>query len=46
MSAPALESRVSPENEAFRANAVHDRGLVERLLDPGPPFLQSGVFRM
>ncbi|WCM25136.1 hypothetical protein NDN01_13745 [Sphingomonas sp. QA11] len=46
MSAPALESRASPENEAFRPNAVRARGLVERLLDPGPRFLQSGAFRM
>ncbi|WEK00843.1 MAG: carboxyl transferase domain-containing protein [Candidatus Sphingomonas phytovorans] len=76
MSAPALESKLSPESEAFRANAVHNRGLaerlrsdvaltalggseksrerhvsrgkllprerVERLLDPGSPFLEIG----
>ncbi|CUS44925.1 Methylcrotonyl-CoA carboxylase carboxyl transferase subunit [hydrothermal vent metagenome] len=76
MSAPALESKVSPESEVFRANAEHNRGLaerlrsdvaltalggseksrerhvsrgkllprerVERLLDPGSPFLEIG----
>ncbi|WCM28458.1 methylcrotonoyl-CoA carboxylase [Sphingomonas sp. QA11] len=76
MSAPALESKLSPESEVFRANAVHNRGLaerlrsdvalkalggseksrerhvsrgkllprerVERLLDPGSPFLEIG----
>jgi 3-methylcrotonyl-CoA carboxylase beta subunit len=76
MSAPVLDSKVSPEGEDFRANAAHNRALaerlradvaqaalggseasrerhtargkllprerVERLLDPGAPFLEIG----
>ncbi|MBX9813729.1 MAG: methylcrotonoyl-CoA carboxylase [Proteobacteria bacterium SG_bin5] len=76
MSAPVLDTRISPESEAFRANAAHNRALVERLradvaqaalggperarakhsergkllprerverlLDPGAPFLEIG----
>jgi len=76
MSAPVLDTRISPESEAFRANAAHNRALVERLradvaqaalggperarakhtergkllprerverlLDPGSPFLEIG----
>lgn len=76
MSAPVLDTRLSPDSESFRANAVHNRGLVdrlradvakaalggseksrerhmsrgkllprervERLLDPGSPFLEIG----
>ena len=76
MSAPVLDSKVSPDGEEFRANAAHNRALaerlradvaqaalggseasrarhasrgkllprerVERLLDPGAPFLEIG----
>ena len=76
MSAPVLDTRLSPESETFRANAEHNRALaerlradvakaalggteksrerhvsrnkllprdrVERLLDPGSPFLEIG----
>src|ERR1700741_2276506 len=76
MSAPVLDTRLSPESETFRANAAHNRALaerlrkdvaeaakggteksrerhtsrgkllprerVERLLDPGSPFLEIG----
>ena len=76
MSAPTLTSNLSPDSEAFRANAAHNRALnddlrarvaaaalggneksrdrhtargkllprdrVERLLDPGSPFLEIG----
>src|SRR5882757_7204866 len=76
MTAPVLDTRLSPESEAFRANAAHNRALaerlradvaqaglggndksrerhsargkllprdrVERLLDPGSPFLEIG----
>ncbi len=76
MSAPALDTKLSPESETFRANAAHNRALaerlradvartalgggeksrerhvsrnkllprdrVERLLDPGSPFLEIG----
>ena len=76
MSAPVLETKLSRESEAFRANAAHNRALVEllrakvaaaakggpeaarakhvargkllprarveRLLDPGSPFLEVG----
>jgi 3-methylcrotonyl-CoA carboxylase beta subunit len=76
MSAPVLDSKVSPEGEEFRARAAHNRALaerlradvaqaalggsdasrerhtsrgkllprerVERLLDPGSPFLEIG----
>jgi len=76
MSAPALDTKLSAESEAFRANAAHNRALrdelhekvaqaalggseaarvkhvargkllprdrVERLLDPGSPFLEVG----
>ncbi|MCM8732122.1 carboxyl transferase domain-containing protein [Hephaestia sp. GCM10023244] len=76
MSAPVLDTRISPENDIFRANAAHNRALadrlradvahaarggseqardrhvargkllprdrVERLLDPGSPFLEIG----
>ncbi len=76
MSAPVLDSRISPDSEAFRANAAHNRALaeelrarvaaagrggsdkardrhvargkllprdrVERLIDPGSPFLEIG----
>lgn len=76
MSAPVLQSKVAPDSEDFRANAAHNRGLVERLrgdvaqaamggsekarekhvargkllprerverlLDPGSPFLEIG----
>ncbi len=76
MSAPVLETRISPDSDAFRANAAHNRALVdrlradvakaalggndkarerhtargkllprdrvERLLDPGSPFLEIG----
>ncbi|MGN6621870.1 MAG: carboxyl transferase domain-containing protein, partial [Sphingomonas sp.] len=76
MSAPVLDTRLSPDSESFRANAAHNRGLVdrlradvakaalggseksrerhvsrgkllprervERLLDPGSPFLEIG----
>ncbi|MGV3482454.1 MAG: carboxyl transferase domain-containing protein, partial [Sphingobium sp.] len=76
MSAPVLDSKLSPDSEGFRANAAHNRGLadqlyadvakaalggsassrerhvsrgkllprdrVERLLDPGSPFLEIG----
>lgn len=76
MSAPVLDTRISPESEGFRANAAHNRALaeqlradvaqaalggsaasrerhsargkllprerVERLLDPGAPFLEIG----
>ena len=31
MSAPVLDSKVAVESEAFRANAAHNRGLVEKL---------------
>ena len=31
MSAPVLETRISPESEDFRANAVHNRALADRL---------------
>src|SRR3546814_15485239 len=76
MSAPLLDTKLSPESDAFRANAAHNRALadrlradvahaalggsekardrhvargkllprdrVERLLDPGSPFLEIG----
>ncbi|CAN5531130.1 propionyl-CoA carboxylase subunit beta [soil metagenome] len=76
MSAPVLDTRLSPDSDVFRANAAHNRGLaeklsadvataalggneasrerhtargkllprdrVERLLDPGSPFLEIG----
>ena len=76
MSAPVLDTRLSPDSESFRANATHNRDLadrlradvalaalggneksrerhtargkllprdrVERLLDPGSPFLEIG----
>ena len=76
MTAPVLETRLSPESDGFRANAAHNRALVarlradvakaalggseksrerhvsrgkllprdrvERLLDPGSPFLEIG----
>src|SRR5437868_3081730 len=76
MSAPVLDTKVSPDSEQFRANAAHNRTLadrlrtdvaaaalggseksrerhtargkllprdrVERLLDPGSPFLEIG----
>ena len=76
MSAPTLDSRLFPDSETFRANAAHNRALVERLradvaqaalggneksrerhtsrgkllprdrverlLDPGSPFLEIG----
>jgi 3-methylcrotonyl-CoA carboxylase beta subunit len=76
MSAPVLDTRLSPDSETFRANAAHNRALanklrgdvaqaamggneksrerhtargkllprdrVERLLDPGSPFLEIG----
>jgi 3-methylcrotonyl-CoA carboxylase beta subunit len=76
MSAPVLDTKLSPESETFRANAEHNRALaerlradvakaalggteksrerhvsrnkllprdrVERLLDPGSPFLEIG----
>ena len=76
MSAPVLDTKLSPEGEGFRANAAHNRALaeelhgkvaaaaqggsesarakhtargkllprerVERLLDPGSPFLEIG----
>ncbi|MGE4430604.1 MAG: carboxyl transferase domain-containing protein [Sphingobium sp.] len=76
MSAPILDSKLSPDSETFRANAAHNRALaeelrarvaaaatggsqaardkhsargkllprerVERLLDPGSPFLEIG----
>jgi len=76
MSAPVLDTRLSPESDSFRANAAHNRALVERLradvaraalggsersrerhtsrgkllprdrverlLDPGSPFLEIG----
>lgn len=76
MSAPVLDSKLSPDSEAFRSNAAHNRALaqelrervataaqggsanardkhvargkllprdrVERLLDPGSPFLEIG----
>jgi len=76
VSAPVLDSKLSPENEGFRANVAHNRALaerlhgdvakaalggsessrdrhvsrgkllprdrVERLLDPGSPFLEIG----
>ncbi len=76
MSAPVLDTKLSPEGEGFRANAAHNRALaeelrqkvaaaalggsesarakhvargkllprdrVERLLDPGSPFLEVG----
>ncbi|TPG22284.1 methylcrotonoyl-CoA carboxylase [Sphingomonas koreensis] len=76
MSAPVLDTKLSPESEPFRANAAHNRALVdrlradvataalggsgksrerhvsrgkllprervERLLDPGSPFLEIG----
>jgi 3-methylcrotonyl-CoA carboxylase beta subunit len=76
MSAPVLDTKLSPDSEAFRANAAHNRALaeklradvataalggneksrerhtargkllprdrVERLLDPGSPFLEIG----
>src|SRR6202008_678699 len=76
MSAPVLDTRLSPESETFRANAAHNRALaerlradvakaalggteksrerhvsrnklfprdrLERLLDPGSPFLEIG----
>ncbi|GAA0302944.1 propionyl-CoA carboxylase subunit beta [Sphingomonas oligophenolica] len=76
MSAPVLDTRLSPESDTFRANAEHNRALaerlradvakaalggteksrerhvsrnkllprdrVERLLDPGSPFLEIG----
>jgi 3-methylcrotonyl-CoA carboxylase beta subunit len=76
MSAPILDSKLSPDSEAFRSNAAHNRALadelrakvaaaaaggsasardkhtargkllprdrVERLLDPGSPFLEIG----
>ena len=76
MTAPVLDTRVSPDSETFRANAAHNRALVdqlradvaraalggnekarerhtsrgkllprdrvERLLDPGSPFLEIG----
>ncbi len=76
MSAPVLDSKLSPDSEGFRANAAHNRALadelrakvaaaarggteksrdrhvargkllprerVERLLDPGSPFLEVG----
>jgi 3-methylcrotonyl-CoA carboxylase beta subunit len=76
MSAPVLDTKLSPESEDFRKNAAHNRGLrdalhthvaraalggsdaardkhsargkllprdrVERLLDPGSPFLEIG----
>ncbi|MFB0873188.1 MULTISPECIES: carboxyl transferase domain-containing protein [unclassified Sphingobium] len=76
MSAPVLDTKLSPDSESFRANAAHNRALaqdlrakvaaaarggsdnarnkhvargkllprdrVERLLDPGSPFLEVG----
>ncbi|MDB5676821.1 MAG: methylcrotonoyl-CoA carboxylase [Sphingomonas bacterium] len=76
MSAPVLDTKLSPDSESFRANATHNRALadklradvalaalggneksrerhtargkllprdrVERLLDPGSPFLEIG----
>ena len=76
MSAPVLDTKLSPDNEQFRSNAAHNRALaerlrgdgaqaalggneksrerhkargkllprdrVERLLDPGSPFLEIG----
>jgi 3-methylcrotonyl-CoA carboxylase beta subunit len=76
VTAPVLDTRISPDSEAFRANAAHNRALaeqlradvaqaalggperardkhtargkllprdrVERLLDPGSPFLEVG----
>ena len=76
MSAPVLDTRISPDSDMFRANAAHNRALVdrlradvakaalggndkarerhtargkllprdrvERLLDPGSPFLEIG----
>ena len=76
MSAPVLDTRISPDSDAFRANEAHNRALVdrlradvaraaqggnekarerhtargkllprdrvERLLDPGSPFLEIG----
>jgi 3-methylcrotonyl-CoA carboxylase beta subunit len=76
MSAPVLDTKLSPDNDQFRANAAHNRALadklrsdvaqaalggneksrerhtsrgkllprdrVERLLDPGSPFLEIG----
>jgi 3-methylcrotonyl-CoA carboxylase beta subunit len=76
MSAPVLDTKLSPDSEAFRSNAAHNRALaqelhervataaqggstnardkhvargkllprdrVERLLDPGSPFLEIG----
>jgi len=76
MSAPVLDTKLSPDSDAFRANAAHNRALadklradvalaalggneksrerhtargkllprdrVERLLDPGSPFLEIG----
>jgi 3-methylcrotonyl-CoA carboxylase beta subunit len=76
MSAPVLDTKLSPDSDTFRANAAHNRGLVEklradvaqaalggteksrerhtsrgkllprerveRLLDPGSPFLEIG----
>ncbi|HEU4959961.1 MAG TPA: carboxyl transferase domain-containing protein [Sphingomonas sp.] len=76
MSAPVLDTKISPDSEQFRANAAHNRALVdrlradvakaalggsersrerhtargkllprdrvERLLDPGSPFLEIG----
>jgi 3-methylcrotonyl-CoA carboxylase beta subunit len=31
MSAPVLDTSLSPESETFRANAAHNRALAERL---------------
>ena len=31
MSAPVLDTRLSPDSDQFRANAAHNRALVERL---------------
>jgi 3-methylcrotonyl-CoA carboxylase beta subunit len=31
VSAPVLQSKVAPDSDDFRANAAHNRALVERL---------------
>ena len=31
MSAPVLDTKLSPDSETFRANAAHNRALAERL---------------
>jgi len=33
MSAPVLDTKIAPESEAFKANAAHNRALVEKLYE-------------